>query len=79
MFMTFVAGLLGDFDRYLAREDVDFERDLVGYRQAVLNLSDEELLDLVRELGEVLAPRMALAEGPGRRRRIFTTVLVPGK
>ena len=79
MFMTFVAGLLGDFDRYLAREDVDFGRDLAGYRQTVLNLSDEEQLDLVRELGEVLAPRLALPEGPGRRRRIFTTVLVPGE
>lgn len=79
MFMTFVAGLLGDFDRYLVREDVDFERDLVGYRQAGLNLTDEELLDLVRELGEVLAPRLALPQGPGRRRRIFTTVLIPGE
>jgi hypothetical protein len=79
MFMTFVAGLLGDFDRYLAREDVDFERDLVRYRQAGVNLSDEELLDLVRELGEVLAPRLALPEAPGRRRRIFTTVLIPGE
>ena len=79
LFMTFVAGLLGDFDRYLAREDVDFERDLTGYRQAVLNLTDEELLDLVRDLGEVLAPRLTLPEGPGRRRRILTTVLVPGE
>ena len=53
--------------------------DLVGYRQAGLNLTDEELLDLVRELGEVLAPRLALPQGPGRRRRIFTTVLIPGE
>ena len=45
MFITFVAGLLGDFDRYLARDDVDLGRDLVGYRQAGLNLTDEELLD----------------------------------
>ena len=77
MFITFVAGLLGDFDRYLARDDVDLGRDLVGYRQAGLNLSDDELLDLLRDLGTVLGPRLALPEGPGRRRRIFSTVLMP--
>ena len=77
LFTTFVAGLLGDFDRYLARDDVDLGRDLVGYRQAGLNLSDDELLDLLRDLGTVLGPRLALPEGPGRRRRIFSTVLMP--
>jgi DNA-binding transcriptional ArsR family regulator len=77
LFMTFVAGLLADFDRYLARDDVDLGRDLVGYRQAVFNLSDDELLDLMRDLGGVLAPRLALPPAPGRRRRVFSTVLVP--
>ena len=30
-FMAFVAGLLGDFDRYLARGDIDLLRDGVSY------------------------------------------------
>jgi hypothetical protein len=77
LFVTFVAGLLGDFDRYLAREDVDLGRDLVGYRQAGLNVTDDELVELLQDLGKVLAPRLALPEGPGRRRRIFSTVLMP--
>ncbi len=79
LFMTFVAGLLGDFDRYLDRGDVDLGRDLVGYRQAVMNLSDDELVDLLDELRTVLTPRLALPEGPGRRRRVFTTIVVPGE
>ena len=42
-FLTFVAGLLGDLDRYLEAGDVDPARDGVGYRQQALYLTDEEL------------------------------------
>ena len=77
-FTTFVAGLLGDFDRYLDRGDVDLGRDLVGYRLAALHLTDEELLDLVTELGEVIRRRMALPS-EGRRRRLLATILLPAE
>src|SRR5438105_5467350 len=33
-FMAFVAGLLGDFDRYLSREEIDLLRDGASYRMA---------------------------------------------
>src|SRR5919199_2632716 len=46
-FTTFIAGLLGDFDHYLDRGDVDPGRDRVGYRQAALYLTDDELDDLI--------------------------------
>ena len=39
-FLTFVAGLLADFDRYLDGDSPDLMRDLVGYRQVGLNLTD---------------------------------------
>nr|WP_275404050.1 helix-turn-helix domain-containing protein [Pseudonocardia acidicola] len=77
-FFAFVAGLLADFDRYLERGDVDLGRDLVGYRQAALYLSDDELRELITELGAVLAPRLANKPAGGRVRRIFSTVLMPG-
>jgi hypothetical protein len=76
-FLTFVAGLLADFDRYLDRGDADLARDLVGYRQAAMYLSDAELLELLRDLADVLAPRLANEPGPGRQRRLLTTVLMP--
>jgi hypothetical protein len=77
-FTAFIAGLLGDFDRYLDRGDADPGRDLVGYRQAVLHLTDEELLEMIGELGEVVARRMALPPD-GRRRRLMTTILLPAQ
>jgi len=78
MFMTFVAGLLADFDRYLDRGDVDLLRDGVSYRLAGLWLDDAEFTELLRELAVVLQPRMASPPGPGRRRRILASVLLPG-
>jgi hypothetical protein len=75
-FTTFIAGLLGDFDRYLDRPDVDPGRDLISYRQAALYLTDQELRELVGELREVLSRRMSLPP-EGRTRRLLTTILLP--
>ncbi|MGN6333269.1 MAG: helix-turn-helix domain-containing protein [Motilibacteraceae bacterium] len=77
-FTTFVAGLLADFDRYLDRGHPDLGRDLVGYRQAALYLTDEELADLLAELGDVITRRMSLPP-EGRTRRLLTTVLLPAE
>ncbi len=78
-FMAYVAGLLGDFDRYLNREDVDPLRDGVGYRIAGLWLDDSEQAEFLRDLVRVIQPRVANAPRPGRRRRILSTVLLLGE
>ncbi len=78
-FLTFVAGLLGAFDRYLGNGDVDLGRDLVGYRQAALNLTDEETRELMADLGAVLRARLDHPPAPGRVRRMLTTVLMPDR
>jgi Helix-turn-helix domain len=77
-FMAFVAGLLGDFDRYLARDDIDLLRDGVSYRLAALWLDDAEYAELLRELLRVLQPRLANPPRAGRKRRILGTILLPG-
>jgi len=79
-FATFVAALLADFDRYLDRvgETPDPVEDGVGYRQAGLWLDEEEFAALLADLREVVAARRALAPREGRRRRILSTVLMPG-
>jgi hypothetical protein len=77
-FMAFVAGLLGDFDRYLARGDIDHLRDGVSYRMAGLWLDDGEYAELLRDLIRVLQPRLANPPAPGRKRRILGTILLLG-
>ena len=78
-FMAFVAALLGDFDRYLARSDIDVLRDGASYQMAGMWLDDAEFADLLRDLARVLQPRLANAPKAGRRRRILGSVLLPGE
>ncbi|MBV9193313.1 MAG: helix-turn-helix domain-containing protein [Solirubrobacterales bacterium] len=78
-FMAFVAGLLGDADRYLERDDFDPIRDGAGYQLAGLWLDDAEFTEFIRELTRVIRPRLANAPQAGRRRRILGTVLLPGE
>ena len=78
-FVAFVAGLLGDFDRYLARGDIDFQRDGAGYRLGAFWLDDAEYEQLLAELNQVLLARLPNQPRPGRRRRLIGSVLLPGE
>jgi hypothetical protein len=78
-FLALVAGLVGDAERYLARPHVDPVRDGAAYSLAGLWLSEEELLEFLRELYVVVQPRAANGPRPGRTRRIFATVLLPAE
>jgi len=76
-FMAFVAGILGDFDRYLATDPTDPVRDGAGYRLAALWLTDAELTELLRDLTAAIQPRAANAPSKTRRRRILAGVMLP--
>jgi hypothetical protein len=78
-FLAFVAGLIGDLDRYLARDAIDPLRDGASYNLAAMWLDDAELAELAREVSIVLQPRIANLPGPGRTRRILATILLPGE
>lgn len=77
-FLAFIAGLIGDAGRYLARGDVDPLRSGASYNLAGRWLDDVELLESARELSAVVQSRLANAPKAGRTRRIFATVLLPG-
>jgi hypothetical protein len=62
---SLLAGLIGDFDRYLAREKIDPLRDGASYNLAATWLDDAELAELARELNIVLQPRLANPPKPG--------------
>jgi Helix-turn-helix domain len=78
MFLAFAAGLIADFDRYLARGDVDLLRDGVAFGIEGLWLTDTEFAELMRDLYRVLELRRVNAPKPGRRRRLLASVLLPG-
>jgi hypothetical protein len=77
-FLAFVAGLIGDAERYLARPDIDPSRDGASYNLAGLWLDDVELMEFARDLYTIVQPRLANGPRAGRTRRILATVLLPG-
>ncbi|MGW4353759.1 helix-turn-helix domain-containing protein [Nocardia sp. NPDC004582] len=76
-FMAYIAGVMADFDRYVDRGDIDYVRDGVGYRMAGLWLDDDEFAALGADLGRIIAARLANGPGPGRRRRLLRTIVIP--
>jgi Helix-turn-helix domain len=77
MFRAFVASLLADFDRYLAKGSADLVRDGVSFGVEGLWLDDAEFRDLAVDLYRVLQPRRVNGPGKGRRRRLLASVLMP--
>ncbi len=76
-FMAFIAGLLADFDRYLAAGTPDLVRDGVGYRMAALWLDDAELATFASDLAGVIQARLTNQPAPRRRRRLVAGVMMP--
>ncbi len=76
-FTTYLAGLLDEFGRYLQRPDPDLQEDGVGYRELVLNLTDDEFRELLTELRAAIAARADHELTPDRTPRLISTVTVP--
>lgn len=76
-FTTFLANLLGNYERYWAGDRPDPVADGVGYRSAPLYLSDKELLALAGAMSAAIAPYLANQPGPGRRLRLLSSVMMP--
>jgi DNA-binding transcriptional ArsR family regulator len=70
--LAFVAGMLSDFDKWTSRsDDIIPGLDHMGYRMGALWLTDEELTELAQEIGKLVAARMPVPAGPGRKRYIL--------
>ena len=76
-FMAYVAGLLADFDRYLAAGTPDLGRDGAGYTVAGMYLTDAELTGFLRDFAAIVQPLLANAPGKGRRRRMLYSIFLP--
>jgi hypothetical protein len=75
-FMAYVAGLLVDFDRYLADAPAP-GRDGADYRVGAMWLTDAEHAELLRDLARLFQPRLANGPRKGRHRRVAYHVFLP--
>lgn len=79
-FTAFMLSALGDFSRYLNQTEGgtrNLAADGVGYHKLALYLNDEEMARLGAALNEALLPFLELKEVPGRRKRLFSTIMMP--
>jgi len=77
LFLHFIALILGDYGAYLERETIDFEKDLVMYRQAGFYASDDEVMAMLHKLKAAVGEVMANEPAPHRTRRTLTSILLP--
>ena len=77
MFMSFIASVIGGFERYLGQNRIDLVADGVTYRQATLYLDDDEFRRFAAEVGAVFQRAVALPPRPGRRQRTVSTIVIP--
>ena len=77
-FTSFAATLLDDFSRYIKNTGtVDLLNDGVGYQKFPIELSDEEFSAVTDGIKAAIVPYINNQPAPGRRRRIFATIVMP--
>jgi hypothetical protein len=76
-FLAFVAGLVGDFDRYLAGPEVDLVRDGVSFGMVGMWLDEAERKEVAIQLSTLLQPLLANPPRGGRKRWVLGTVVIP--
>ncbi len=79
-FNSFLLSLLDAFSHYLDRAEggqLNMAADGVGYHTLPLFMSDEEFAQFAAALNQALMPFLKLEAAPGRRKRLFTTVMMP--
>ncbi|GAB2924556.1 hypothetical protein GCM10027280_09610 [Micromonospora polyrhachis] len=76
-FTAAMAALHTEFNAYLDRPGANPFADLVGYRQGILWLSDDETAELIGELQAVLAARTGNQPASGRRPRLMSLIQFP--
>jgi DNA-binding transcriptional ArsR family regulator len=79
VFIKFLANLMGEYERYLNQEKIDFALDGVSFRQASLYLSDEEYIEFVKDLVAVYTKVIHNQPKRDRKRRTLATIIIPEK
>lgn len=69
--------VMAGFARYFARPDVDPQRDLLTVSSSVLMLSDAEMMELLRRIGEVFNGYIQNKPGGDRKPRNLVFISAP--
>lgn len=77
-FSAFTATLLDQFSAYLNHSpQIDPVADGMGYTQVVLSMNAEELAAFAGAVNQAIMPYINGEDAPGRKKRIFSTIMFP--
>lgn len=79
LFYTLLLSLQASFLKYFASEDVNPQRDMLALQTSTLLLTDEEYMDLLQQIGTVIAKHIDNKPTEGRKTRRLTFVSSPNE
>jgi DNA-binding transcriptional ArsR family regulator len=77
LFMNFLAGMIGEYGRYIQHSGLDLMKDGVSYRQFSVYLTEEENLQMLYAIRDILKQAMENEPNEHRRKRIVYLVDFP--
>jgi DNA-binding transcriptional ArsR family regulator len=77
LFFTFTTQLLGLYENYLNKGDVDLVKDGAGYRVANVHVTDEEYVELVQKIGALIQEVSKNEPSPERKVKNLATIVIP--
>jgi hypothetical protein len=78
-FIKFIANLMGEYERYLTKEEINLIADGVGFRQTTIFASDEEFVEFTKELRALFAKVLENKPAKDRKKRTLATIIIPGE
>ncbi len=78
-FFSFVMGLMGEYEAYLQKDNINLREDGVSFRQCSVYLSDEEFMALMTDIGKKLMAAMNNEPGENRRLCTIANIVIPSK
>lgn len=76
-FAAAMAVLIAEFNAYLDRDGADPVADSVGYRQGTVWLSQDELAEMIIDMGAAILSRIGNTPAPDRMPYLLSTILFP--
>jgi DNA-binding transcriptional ArsR family regulator len=77
LFITFMTHLLGQYENYLKQDQIDLFKDGVGFREAIVYLSDEEFHKFTLELSQVMKKVIENEPSNERTARHIANIFIP--
>ncbi|KAB8127479.1 helix-turn-helix domain-containing protein [Gracilibacillus oryzae] len=79
LFTQFISNTILDYGNYLEQGNINLVEDGISFRQANMYLSDQEFLEMIKELKNVYQKYQQLEPDNDRIKRKFTTIIIPEK